>query len=318
MLGLLQRRRSPSGFSPSSTAEKVTTGICGSGLVAIVTDASSGIGAETCRVLAVRGVHVIMGVRNPSAAERVREDILRQVPTAKIEILEVDLSSMSSVRRFVNEFNALDLPLNILINNAGIAFVPFKLSEDGIELHFATNHLGHFLLTLLLLKKIKVTAKESSIEGRVVIVASDSYKHPYREGFRFDKINDESGYNSILAYGQSKLANILHSSELSSRLKAPRREASILFPNSIDGFPYYRCHAITRAGWQQAIWQVRLIRIDIGLTSWFVFGCPMKQAEAGQGGNEPRPRRPVRSAAKENKELMRSNNHWQSAVTKVE
>ncbi|CAD6264069.1 unnamed protein product [Miscanthus lutarioriparius] len=105
------------------------------------TGASSGIGAETCWVLALRGVHVIMGVRNPSAAERVREDILRQVPTAKIEILEVDLSSMSSVRRFVNEFNALDLPLNILI------------------------------------------------------------------------------YNSILAYGQSKLANILHSSELSSRLK---------------------------------------------------------------------------------------------------
>jgi WW domain-containing oxidoreductase len=104
-------------------------------------------------------------------------------------------------------------------NNAGIAFVPFKLSEDGIELHFATNHLGHFLLTDLLLEKINVTAKESGIEGRVVIVASDSYKHSYREGIRFDKINDESGYNSILAYGQSKLANILHSNELSSHLK---------------------------------------------------------------------------------------------------
>jgi WW domain-containing oxidoreductase len=126
---------------------------------------------------------------------------------------------MSSVRRFVDNFDVLDLPLNILVNNAGIAFVPFKLSEDGIELHFATNHLGHFLLTDLLLEKINVTAKESGIEGRVVIVASDSYKHSYREGIRFDKINDESGYNSILAYGQSKLANILHSNELSSHLK---------------------------------------------------------------------------------------------------
>ncbi|WVZ78360.1 hypothetical protein U9M48_026086 [Paspalum notatum var. saurae] len=219
MLGLLRRRSSPSGFSPSSTAKEVTAGIDGSGLVAIVTGASSGIGAETCRVLVLRGVHVIMGVRNPSAAERVREEILEQVPTAKIHIIQLDLSSMSSVRRFVHDFCALDLPLNILINNAGIAFVPFKLSEDGIELHFATNHLGHFLLTDLLLEKIKVTAKESGIEGRVVIVASDSYKHPYREGIRFDKINDKSGYNSILAYGQSKLANILHSNELSSRLK---------------------------------------------------------------------------------------------------
>jgi len=104
-------------------------------------------------------------------------------------------------------------------NNAGIAFVPFKLSEDGIELHFATNHLGHFLLTDLLLEKIHVTAKESGIEGRVVIVASDGYKHSYREGIRFDKINDESSYNRISAYGHSKLANILHANELSSHLK---------------------------------------------------------------------------------------------------
>ncbi|PAN37379.1 hypothetical protein PAHAL_7G086400 [Panicum hallii] len=219
MWGLPRGRKSPSGFSPSSTAEEVTAGIDGSGLVAIVTGASSGIGAETCRVLALRGVHVVMGVRNLSTASQVREKIVGQVPTAKIEILELDLSSMSSVRRFVDNFDVLDLPLNILVNNAGIAFVPFKLSEDGIELHFATNHLGHFLLTDLLLEKINVTAKESGIEGRIVIVASDSYKHSYREGIRFDKINDESGYNSILAYGQSKLANILHSNELSSHLK---------------------------------------------------------------------------------------------------
>ncbi|KAG2565365.1 short-chain dehydrogenase TIC 32, chloroplastic-like isoform X2 [Panicum virgatum] len=219
MWGLPRRRKSPSGFSPSSTAEEVTAGIDGSGLVAIVTGASSGIGAETCRVLALRGVHVVMGVRNLSTASQVREKIVGQVPTAKIEILELDLSSMSSVRRFVDNFDALDLPLNILVNNAGIAFVPFKLSEDGIELHFATNHLGHFLLTDLLLEKIHVTAKESGIEGRVVIVASDGYKHSYREGIRFDKINDESSYNRISAYGHSKLANILHANELSSHLK---------------------------------------------------------------------------------------------------
>ncbi|KAF0890607.1 hypothetical protein E2562_003803, partial [Oryza meyeriana var. granulata] len=215
MWGLL-RRRSPSGFSPSSTAEEVTAGIDGSGLVAVVTGASSGIGAETCRVLVMRGVHVVMGVRNSSAGARVRDEILKQVPAAKIEILDLDLSSMSSVRRFTENFNALNHSLNILINNAGIAFVPFKLSEDGIELHFATNHLGHFLLTELLIEKMKVTAIESGIEGRVVIVASESYRFPYREGIRFDKINDESGF---LAYTQSKLANILHSNLLSSHLQ---------------------------------------------------------------------------------------------------
>ncbi|KAK8448547.1 hypothetical protein SEVIR_7G048566v4 [Setaria viridis] len=100
--------------------------------------------------------------------------------------------------------------LSVSSNNAGIAFVPFKLSEDGIELHFATNHLGHFLLTDLLLGKINVTAKESGIEGRVVIVASDSYKHPYREGIRFDKINDESGSCFHLYYNHSFIFHVHH------------------------------------------------------------------------------------------------------------
>ncbi|OEL14403.1 hypothetical protein BAE44_0024578 [Dichanthelium oligosanthes] len=89
MFGLL-KRRSPSGFSSSSTtAEEVTVGIDGSCLVAIITGASSGIGAETCRVLALRGLHVVMGVRNTSAGECVKEEIVKKVPTAKIEVLEL-------------------------------------------------------------------------------------------------------------------------------------------------------------------------------------------------------------------------------------
>ncbi|XP_008663103.1 short-chain dehydrogenase TIC 32, chloroplastic isoform X2 [Zea mays] len=194
--------------------------------------ASSGIGAETCRVLALRGVRVVMGVRTPSAGERVKEEIVKNVPAADSPHSQIlrkagqkkaepnrHVSSMSSVKRFADNFNGLNLPLNILINNAGIAFSPFTLSDDGIELQFATNYLGHFLLTNLLLEKMKITAMESGIEGRVVIVASDSYKHTYREGIRFDKLNDASGYKGILAYGQSKLANILRSNELSCRLK---------------------------------------------------------------------------------------------------
>ncbi|KAJ3689809.1 hypothetical protein LUZ61_018973 [Rhynchospora tenuis] len=212
-------RKGPSGFSGSSTAEEVTDGIDGTGLTAVVTGASSGIGAETSRVLALRGVHVIMGVRNLSTGECVKELIMKEAPNAKIDILALDLSSLSSVRKFADKFNAMDLPLNILINNAGIAFIPFKLSEDGIELQFATNYLGHFLLTNLLLEKMKATSQENGVEGRIVIVSSDSYKMTYHGGIQFDEINNERRYNSILAYGQSKLANMLHCLEFSQILK---------------------------------------------------------------------------------------------------
>ncbi|WCJ24143.1 NAD(P)-binding Rossmann-fold superfamily protein [Euphorbia peplus] len=144
-----------SGFSASSTAEQVTQGIDGTGLTAIVTGASNGIGVETTRGLAMRG----------------------------------------------------------------IAFVPFALSEDNVELQFATNHLGHFLLTDLLLNTMKNTTRVSNQEGRIVNVSSVGDPPLYPGGIRFHQINDQSGYNKYLAYTQSKLANILHANELARRLK---------------------------------------------------------------------------------------------------
>uniref|UniRef100_A0ACD5ZU10 Uncharacterized protein n=2 Tax=Avena sativa TaxID=4498 RepID=A0ACD5ZU10_AVESA len=133
--------------------------------------------------------------------------------------MELDLSSMASVRRFAADFAAKGLPLNILVNNAGVMATPFSLSEDGIEMQFATNHVGHFLLTHLLLETMKKTARESNVEGRIVNVSSAAHKFTYQEGIRFDKINDETEYGSIGAYGQSKLANILHANELARRFK---------------------------------------------------------------------------------------------------
>ncbi|OMO58626.1 Short-chain dehydrogenase/reductase SDR [Corchorus olitorius] len=148
--------KGPSGFSSSSTAEEVTQGIDGTGLTAIVTGASSGIGLETARVLALRGVHVVMAVRNVDTGKNAKEAILKEIPGAKIDVMELDLSSMAS--------------------------------------------------------------------------------HPYREGIRFDNINDRSGYyNGWFAYGQSKLANILHAKELARRLKEERVEitANSVHPGAI-------------------------------------------------------------------------------------
>ncbi|GJN34712.1 hypothetical protein PR202_gb23401 [Eleusine coracana subsp. coracana] len=212
-------RKGPSGFSWSSTAEEVTAGISAAGLTAIVTGASSGIGAETARTLALRGAHVIMAVRSLPAAQALRDAVLAQAPEAKLDIMELDLSSMASVRAFASEFIAKELPLNILINNAGVMAIPFALSKDGIEMQFATNHVGHFLLTHLLLNTMKKTSHESNVEGRIVNVSSEGHKLAYGEGIHFGKINNETVYSSIRAYGQSKLANILHANELARRFK---------------------------------------------------------------------------------------------------
>lgn len=216
---LMTGRPGPSGFGSSTTAEQVTEGLDASNLTVIITGGASGIGLETARVLALRKAHVIIGARNKEAANEAKQLLLKENEAARVDVLKLDLCSLKSIRAFVDEFNALDLPLNILINNAGIMFCPFQLSEDGIEVQFATNHLGHFLLTNLLLEKMKNTAKTSGIEGRIVNLSSVAQVHTYPEGIRFEKINDEMSYSDKRAYGQSKLANVLHANELARRLK---------------------------------------------------------------------------------------------------
>ncbi|KAG8484000.1 hypothetical protein CXB51_023244 [Gossypium anomalum] len=209
----------PSGFGSASTAQEVTEGIDGTNLTALVTGGASGIGLETSRVLALRGVHVIIGARNMKAANEAKNKIVRENPRARIDVLELDLCSTTSIRSFADNFIALHLPLNILINNAGIMFCPFQLSQDGIEVQFATNHIGHFLLTNLLLDTMKNTVKATGIQGRIVNLSSIAHNYCYKKGIRFHKINHKQGYSEKRAYGQSKLANILHANELSRRLQ---------------------------------------------------------------------------------------------------
>ncbi|KAI8569607.1 hypothetical protein RHMOL_Rhmol02G0290800 [Rhododendron molle] len=108
-------RKGPSGFSACSTAEEVTKGIDGTGLTAIVTGASNGIGTETTRVLALRGVHVVMAVRNIDKGRKVKEAILKENPNAKLDVMELDLGSTASVRKFASEYKSSGLPLNLLM-----------------------------------------------------------------------------------------------------------------------------------------------------------------------------------------------------------
>jgi len=219
IFSLITGKAGASGFGSASTAEQVTDGVDASRLTVIITGGASGIGLETSRVFALRGAHVIIAARNTEAASEARKTILEKNPTARIDVLKLDLSSLKSVRTFVDQFNSMKLPLNVLINNAGVMFCPFQLSKDGVEMQFATNHLGHFLLTNLLLDNMKATAKSTGIEGRIVNLSSVAHAHTYPKGIEFDRINDEKRYHDKMAYGQSKLANLLHANELSRRLK---------------------------------------------------------------------------------------------------
>ncbi|CAO2819301.1 unnamed protein product [Amaranthus hypochondriacus] len=211
-----------SGYGSKSTAEDVTEN-CRDlrHITAIITGATSGIGAETARVLAKRGARLILPARRYKAAEETKARILAECPDAKVIVMALDLSSLSSVRKFVHDFESLHLPLNLLINNAGKFSHRHGISEDGIEMTFATNYLGHFELTKLLMKKMVETAEETGIQGRIVNVSSSIHSWftgdmiPYLELITKNK----SQYDATRAYALSKLANVLHTKELAHKLK---------------------------------------------------------------------------------------------------
>ncbi|XP_030937225.1 short-chain dehydrogenase TIC 32, chloroplastic-like [Quercus lobata] len=132
-----------SGYGSKSTAKQVSE--CGgdlSSITAIITGATSGIGAETALVLAKRGARLVLPARSLKAAEEAKARILSECPESEIFVMSLDLSSLTSVRNFVSEFESLDLPLSLLINNAGKFTHKHAISEDGVEMTFATNYLA--------------------------------------------------------------------------------------------------------------------------------------------------------------------------------
>jgi NAD(P)-dependent dehydrogenase (short-subunit alcohol dehydrogenase family) len=184
------------------------------GRVAIVTGANAGIGFETAAALATKNATVVMACRNRRKAENAMARILERTPQAKLELIELDLASLASVERFADAFIASHDRLDLLINNAGVMIPPFGTTEDGFELQFGCNHLGHFALTGRLLDLIEVTP-----DSRVVAVSSMAHRQGKMD---FDNLNAEKGYRAMPAYGQSKLANLLFTFELQRRLDAKK------------------------------------------------------------------------------------------------
>jgi NAD(P)-dependent dehydrogenase (short-subunit alcohol dehydrogenase family) len=185
-----------------------------SGRVAIVTGANSGLGFDTAAVLANKGAHVVLAVRNLDKGNEAADRIKKASPNAVVALQELDLTSLDSVRNAADELRAAHPRIDLLINNAGVMYVPTReTTKDGFEMQFGTNHLGHFALTGQLLDNMV------PVEGSRVITVS-SVGHRILARIHFDDPQLERKYNRVGAYGQSKLANLLFTYELQRRLKA--------------------------------------------------------------------------------------------------
>jgi NAD(P)-dependent dehydrogenase (short-subunit alcohol dehydrogenase family) len=225
-----------SGFDASSTAVEVLAGIDLTGKLAIVTGGYSGIGLETTRVLSGAGAHVIVPARRvPSATEAL-------AGIDRVEVDELDLAELDSVRAFADRFLATGRRLDLIINNAGIMACPETRVGPGWEAQFATNHLGHFALINRLFPALNPGS-------RVVSVSSRGH---HRSAIRWDDMGFEHGYDKWQAYGQSKTANVLFAVQLDLLARDRGVRAFSLHPGGI----------LTNLGRHMSLQD----RIDIGLT----------------------------------------------------
>jgi NAD(P)-dependent dehydrogenase (short-subunit alcohol dehydrogenase family) len=212
---------SPFGFH--STAAEVVEGINLSGKQVIVTGAASGIGIETARALASTGAEVTLAVRNTEAGEKTAADIIATTGNHNVRVARLDLSDRASIAAFVAGW---DQPLHVLVNNAGVMALPEQHTPEGWEMQFATNHLGHFALALGLHDALAAAGA-----ARIVSVSSSAHQ---MSPVIFDDIQFAfRPYDPLLAYGQSKTANVLFAVGATARWAGDRITANALMPGAI-------------------------------------------------------------------------------------
>ena len=189
-----------------------------SGRTALVTGANSGIGFQAARELARAGATVVLGCRNQARGAAALERIRSEMPNAEVELLELDLSDLSSVEAAAEKINARPAPIEMLINNAGVMATPKGTTADGFELQIGTNHLGHFALNGRIIGKVL-----AADGGRIVSIASNAHKLG-RINFD-DLMMTGRRYSAWGQYNNSKLANMLYAFELDRRLRQAGVEA---------------------------------------------------------------------------------------------
>jgi NAD(P)-dependent dehydrogenase (short-subunit alcohol dehydrogenase family) len=214
-------------FDATSTADDVVAGLDLTGVRTIVTGASSGIGVETARSLARAGAEVTLAVRNPDAGRRTAEDITQSTGNGNVHVGALDLVDRSSVAEFARGWTG---PLHLLINNAGVIVSNLTRTREGWELQFATNHLGHFALSVALHDALAAGARERG-EARIVSLTSGAHM---RSPVVFDDIHFERrDYDPQAAYAQSKTANALFAVEATRRWAADGIFANAVNPGGV-------------------------------------------------------------------------------------
>ena len=215
------------------------------GRVAVVTGANSGLGLETARELARKGATVVMAARNMEKGESARSEILEATPEASLDLRQLDLASLASVREFaakvLGDYDRIDL----LINNAGVMGIPERATADGFEMQLGTNHLGHFVLTALLMPALL------RAEGARVVTVTSTARH-FGRPVDPDDPHLRTKYSPWKSYGQSKLANLHFALELQRQLDAAGSTVQSLVAHPGFSNTNLQAHSASQSdGWSQ-------------------------------------------------------------------
>ena len=229
-------------FGKRSTADEVVADRDLSEKTVLVTGANTGIGFETARALASRGAHTVLGCRDMSKGEDAARRVREQHPQASVEVRALDLGEMASVRRFADSFPADTL--DILVCNAAVYGGGYQETADGFERTLGVCHIGHFLLTLLFLDRLRASGA-----GRVVMISSESHRHPGK--LNFDQLPPPQ--SNMAAYGQAKLCNALFAYELQRRYGDQGITTYVVHPGALVPTEFGRHSSVARV----MIWLAR-------------------------------------------------------------
>jgi NAD(P)-dependent dehydrogenase (short-subunit alcohol dehydrogenase family) len=197
------------------------------GKVVLITGGNAGVGKETAVGLAREGAQVVFTARDTARGAAALAEVRERSGNDSVELMSLDLASFASIHRFADEFLSTHDRLDVLVNNAGLVQGTRTLTEDGFETTFGVNHLGHFLLTSLLLDRLRASAP-----SRVVVVSSHAHKQA-RSGLDFDDLQSERRYTPFGVYSKSKLANIYFAQELARRFDPSEVTANALHPGFV-------------------------------------------------------------------------------------